>query len=683
MDDTTAVPLIVHSAARDAAEALNALLRRAGIAAHCTWIPALQDLPEALEQINPELLLCCPRGTDDVRQVAAARDQVSSILPLIAIREQVDEQRIAEDMALGARDTVSLQQPARVHAVIARELHFFRLERTLNATLRASQDYRSQLEVVLQRSNDAIAHIQEGILVDANAAWLELFGFVESTGLVGQPVMDFFEASTHAPLKAALAACLQGRWSNHTLKAGAILGDGSVVPLELALALGEFEGEPGVRLIVAAQKRDDQQLAQELESAVRSDQGTGLLMRRHLLSALQERVQQPIAGGVRYLACIRPDRFGVLERDLGVLNSEQLLIALANIVRGLLGPHDIAGHFGGTSLMLLLERGNQRDVEAWCENLIDRVAKQAFQIGTQSLHATCTVGLAALTSTKPDVNQSAMDALDAMRRGRERGGNQMISVDRADNDTRVQAYDQVWVKHIKSALMENRFRLVQQPIASLAGGEQKIFDVAIRMLDVQRKEVLPSEFLPAAARNDLMKNIDRWVIGASLSFVAKTKPDLLFVRLSRDSAVDGSLSQWLDTQLKSTLAEPQRLCLQITEEVASRHLQQTTQLVTALRARGLRFALEHYGTGAQSQGLIGVLPMDFVKIDGSLMQGLAGSPDLQKRVRAIAEAAGKHNIQTVAERIEDANTMAVVWQLGVQYIQGYFVHAPEEVVLKS
>jgi EAL domain-containing protein (putative c-di-GMP-specific phosphodiesterase class I) len=75
--------------------------------------------------------------------------------------------------------------------------------------------------------------------------------------------------------------------------------------------------------------------------------------------------------------------------------------------------------------------------------------------------------------------------------------------------------------------------------------------------------------------------------------------------------------------------------------------------------------------------------MDFVKVDGALMQGLAGSPELQRRVRAIAEAAAAHNVLTVAERIEDANTMAVVWQLGVQYIQGYFVHAPEEVVLKS
>jgi EAL domain-containing protein (putative c-di-GMP-specific phosphodiesterase class I) len=276
-----------------------------------------------------------------------------------------------------------------------------------------------------------------------------------------------------------------------------------------------------------------------------------------------------------------------------------------------------------------------------------------------------------------------MDALDAARRGRERGGNQTVSLNRADNDTRVQAYDQVWVKHIKAALMENRFRLVQQPIASLSGGEQKIFDVAIRMLDGQGREVLPSEFLPAAARNDLMKTIDRWVIGASLSFIAKRKPDLLFVRLSRDSAVDATLPQWLDTQLKSTLATPACLCLQITEEVALRQPRETTLLANELRARGVKFAIEHYGADALADSLIGTVPMDFVKVDGALMQGLAGNPELQRRVRAIAEAAAAHNVLTVAERIEDANTMAVVWQLGVQYIQGYFVHAPEEVVLKS
>jgi EAL domain-containing protein (putative c-di-GMP-specific phosphodiesterase class I)/GGDEF domain-containing protein len=683
LNDTTAVPLIVHSATREAVEALNGLLRRSGVAAHCTWIPSAQDIPDALEQINPEMLICYLGAGDELQAVTSKRDQSASLIPLIVVREQVDERLIAEDMAQGARDTVSLQQPSRLQAVVTRELHAFRIERTLNATLRAAQDYRSQLEVVLQRSNDAIAQVQEGILVNANAAWLELFGFVEATGLVGQPVMDLFEEATHAPLKGALTACLQGRWENHPLKAGAVLGDGSVVPLELMLAVGEYEGEPSVRLIVPARKRDDQQLADELEIAVQSDPGTGLLTRRPLLSALQERLEVPVAGGVRYLVCVRPDKFSHIERDLGILASEQLLIGFANIVRSLLLPHDIAGHFGGTTLLLLLERGNGRDVEAWCEHLVERVGKYSFPVEGQAVHATCTTGMAMIPTSSADFNSCAMEALESLRRGRTRGGNQVVSIDRADNDTRVQAYDQVWVKHIKAALMENRFRLVQQPVAALGGGERKIYDMAIRMLDTQGKEVLPSEFLPAAARNDLLKNIDRWVIGASLSFVSKRKPDLAFVRVSRDSALDPALPQWLEMQLKSTLAEAPRLCLQVTEEVATRHPQQTLALANSVRARGLRFAIEHFGSDGEWRNLIQTLPLDFVKIDGSLMQGLTGSLELQQKVKALAEAAAKKNIQTVAERIEDANTMAVVWQLGVQYIQGYFVHSPEEVVLKS
>src|SRR6185437_1504375 len=292
-------------------------------------------------------------------------------------------------------------------------------------------------------------------------------------------------------------------------------------------------------------------------------------------------------------------------------------------------------------------------------------------------------GIGVVPLAKPDLNSAVLDALEALRRGREQGGNQMATVDRADNDTRVQAYDQIWVKHIKAALMENRFRLNQQPIAALGSGSIKMFDVAIRMLDNQGKEILPSEFLPAASRNDLLKNIDRWVIGAALSFASKRKPELLFVRLSRDSAFDSSLLKWLEQQLKATAAPASRLCLQITEEVAAKYLQQTQEVVKELRSRGLRFALEHFGTGRDPQALLANLQIDYIKIDGSLMQGLAASPELQQRVREIVQLATKRGVQTVAEHVEDANTMAVIWQLGVQYIQGYFVHAPEEVILKS
>src|SRR5262249_46312045 len=154
------------------------------------------------------------------------------------------------------------------------------------------------------------------------------------------------------------------------------------------------------------------------------------------------------------------------------------------------------------------------------------------------------------------------------------GGNQSCLVDKADADTRVQSYDAVWVKHIRAALMENRFRLVQQPVATLVGGDSQMFDVLVRMIDAQGKDVLPSEFMPAAERNDLVKNIDRWVVSAAFTFAVQRKPGCLFVRLSRGSAIDPSLLAWLDLQLQVSKVDPQRICIQVTEDIAAKNVQE-------------------------------------------------------------------------------------------------------------
>ena len=213
----------------------------------------------------------------------------------------------------------------------------------------------------------------------------------------------------------------------------------------------------------------------------------------------------------------------------------------------------------------------------------------------------------------------------------------MYAVDKSDTDTRVQAYDKIWVKHIKSALMENRFRLVQQPIASLLGEDKGMFDVLVRMLDEQGNEVLPAEFIAAAERNDLMKNIDRWVIGASMSFAANRKASCIFVRVSKDTILDKSLIGWLDTQLKSLKIEPKRLCIQVTEESRCSTCGRPTNWRDSLRKLGFRFALEHFGTGRDPLKLLTGIGMNFIKIDGSLMQGLVD----QSAAAAAREGPGR------------------------------------------
>ena len=155
------------------------------------------------------------------------------------------------------------------------------------------------------------------------------------------------------------------------------------------------------------------------------------------------------------------------------------------------------------------------------------------------------------------------------------------------------------------------------------------------------------------------------------------------MRLSRESVKEESFLDWLDNHLRTSRAEPERLCFQVTEESAASYVTQVKALASALRERRFRFALESFGGGRDSLGMLDSVPLDFVKIDGAVIQGLAADSQLQQRVRALVDAAQKRSVQTIGERVEDANTMAVLWQLGVQFIQGYFVNEPEEVVLSA
>jgi len=619
---------------------------------------------------------------EELTAAIGIRNQLAPEVPLLLLASDASEARIAAAMALGARDVITLASPQRLQAVVLRELGAAGTQRTLAASVRSERTARIQLDTVLERSNDAIIQVQEGIVIEANPAWLELCGVVE--GVAGQPVMDLFEDSTHAALRGALAACLQGRWNNHPLRANAQLADGTVLPVEISLALGEHEGEPCVRLVVPSRPHSE---AKTIEKAApvapRPDPGAGLMRRSELLPALAERLATPSPGGMRCLALLRIDKFAPLERVLGATASEVVLIEVGRLLKETLHPKELVGRFGGTRFLALLERGNEHDISAWSERLVARVQKHVMRVRDKSVSVTCTIGLSVVTPGEVDVDAVINDAQECARKGLARGGNQSLSSDRADADSRVMSYDNVWVKHIKAALMENRFRLVQQPIASLQGDDPGMFDVLVRMIDAQGKEVLPSEFMAAAGRNDLLKNIDRWVVGASLSFAAQKKPTCLFVRLSRETARDTSFVSWLDNHLRSSKAEPQRLCFQITEESATSYVPQVKTLATALRERKFRFAIEGFGSGRDSMGLLESVPLDFVKIDGTLIQHLAADQQVQLRVRVLVDAARKRAIQTIGERVEDANTMAVLWQLGVQYIQGYFVNEPEEVVLRA
>jgi len=207
-----------------------------------------------------------------------------------------------------------------------------------------------------------------------------------------------------------------------------------------------------------------------------------------------------------------------------------------------------------------------------------------------------------------------------------------------------------------------------------------MYDTVLRMIDAQGDELPATEFMPAATRNRMLRAIDRWVIGATLRFVASTVVDCVFVKLSSESLIDKTLMEWLGKAVQSSGVAHGKLCFQVSEEDAAQYLAQTKTLAEHLRMQGHEFAIEHFGIGHDSARVLASTPMHYLKIDGSLMQSLGSDAALRERVRGFIEAANKRKIATIAERVEDANTMAILFQLGVGYVQGHYLHEPEVVL---
>ena len=178
----------------------------------------------------------------------------------------------------------------------------------------------------------------------------------------------------------------------------------------------------------------------------------------------------------------------------------------------------------------------------------------------------------------------------------------------------------------------------------------------------------------------MMKNIDRWMVAAAIDFCRNNEADRVFVRLSRQSVMDGTTGEWIQQKLDEDDFDCSRLVVQIPERDCAKQVKQTHSLVSRLRTLGVGFAIEHYGVDTQRFQILDMLKPDYIKIDGELVHTLMTDNSMQAVVGSIVAAAKKRNIRTVAERVENANAMAALFQLGLDFMQGHYVHEPEVVL---
>ena len=676
---SASIPLIVLSCRQEDAEIINRAMRDGGHAAHCHWLESLDRLAETVHVTDAQLIwVFCDSFAQDIETVARMRDNIQKTLPLIGVSRDLDETMIARALLVGAHDLISTKHPQRVVRVAERELRTYRLERALSTSLHSARQYQEQLRTFMDGSDDAIAHVTEGIVTDANPIWAELFER-DPDDMTG-PVMDLFDASSHAAIKGALVASQRGRWSDEPLRLVAITGSGSKLSLDVGLQAALFDGEPAVKFSIIRDQTADEEPEEAVNRAVSADHSTGLYHRCRLTQIIEERLHAGATTGTRALAYIRPDKFAEIADSVGPVASEELLIQFADILKEAAHGNDVCGRFGGTEFAMWVERGTIRDVESWADGIVASIAEAIFECASNTLSLTCTIGLADVGPNMSNVEELFRGAQRASRRGRQCGGNQTVLEETSDESTRVQRFDELWVSQIKNALVENRFQLARLSIASLHGEQRALFDTVVKMKDAQGDEISASTFLPVAERNGMMRSIDRWVVDAALKAAGESSVDAVFVRLSTDSILDPEFMPWLTRCVQTANVASSQLCFQIAEEVLNQHLKHSIKLAKQLRDAGFGFAISNFGVGRDPARLLRQVAVDYVKIDGSLMQQLGKSQSCQARVQTLVQEASAAGIATIAERVEDANTMAVLFQLGVGYVQGHYVHEPEVVL---
>ncbi len=731
MSPRSALPVLVVAQSQNDAELLNSTLRNAGHAVRPIWAASMDDAEKSLKQQKPDLILCSTSvPAAPFKDMVRLRDMTLPNVPIIAIGKSLSPAIVAEIINTGARDLVSMDQIEHLQAVVSRELEVLQLARDFEQTSIKLHSYEQRIDLVVKESKDAISYVHDGIILSANPAFLALFGHKGGDDIEGTPILELFEAESQGPLKEALKVAGKGQDAGRLTVKGKHAG-GKSFNTTLEFAKVEVDGESAIAISIRSdqgakqanvqkqqaqelaikvhskaqehmdqfkeqidqQKEQIDQLTQKLAASVQQlttyrnlDLFTGLMNRTYFLETLAAAMQRLPKDGVLGLVIIKPDKFTAVAEKVGVLASDTIIKALADLIRSLSAKEDRIARFGGTVFMALVVRPKIKDVAEWADRLRTTASSRIFQAGDKSTNLTVSLSYVEVDANRNNIEKLLEDAEQAHRSALQAGGNKVVGWTPPTVDAEGRVTDTEWQRRLTEALKNNKFILAFQPVASLTGENTDLHDVLVRMRGDKDEEIPPNDFLPAAERINMMTAIDRWILESSITVlkerITQGRNSSLFVRLSDQSLTDKGLLPWIEKLLAGAKnVPPGNLVFEIPEKSAEKYLTDTRTFAESVRKLKCRFALEHFGIGHDPLHTLELIKdVDFLKIDGSISAVLATDPKKHEMVKTVVKKAQDSGIKTVAERVEKPETMAVLYTLGIEFIQGNIVQEAEVVM---
>ncbi|WP_148716349.1 EAL domain-containing protein [Chitinolyticbacter meiyuanensis] len=408
------------------------------------------------------------------------------------------------------------------------------------------------------------------------------------------------------------------------------------------------------------------------------DELTGLTNRRGFMAALataRDLVQE--YGEARVVMQLDLDQFKLVNDTCGHQAGDELLRQLAQKFREHLPEGVLVGRLGGDEFGILVENADERYAQQLAQNVLLALEQYRFVWGDRPFVVTGSMGLVRM-DREMCAPQDVMSRADvACYAAKEAGRNRFAWYRGSAENLEGRHNELQLLATLRQAAEQDWFRLYFQPIVPTdpARGEPH-FEVLLRLVDEDGRVISPGAFIPAAERYDLMATIDRWVIAHAIDVLQGCPAStMLSVNLSSKSLNRQTLNFVME-RLDHSGVTPQRICFEITETSAIANIQESTQFIDALRARGCRFALDDFGSGFSSFTYLKNLPVDYLKIDGSLIRDVVDDAVSRHMVIAVNEIAHAMGRKTIAEYVESEAIVEVLREIGVDYLQGYHIGMP-------
>jgi diguanylate cyclase (GGDEF)-like protein/PAS domain S-box-containing protein len=627
---------------------------------------------------------------DLARLQARLRDHLAGLTPLFESTHRM-RRRDGEWRWVTCRARALLDGHGRLRRLVGVEADITEQKVYEEALFREKES----AQITLQSIGDGVVTTTADCMVEyINPVAEELTGWKadDAAGRHVDEIFRGFHEETCEPIENPVASAIKRNRSIKSVRPSLLIRrDGNELYIEsTASPIRNDRGEVTGGVLVFHDVSESRELNRRLSYHASHDLLTGLVNRREFEARLERALKSARARETAYaLLYVDIDQFKIINDSCGHGAGDTLLSQVGALLKGRIRWRDTVARLGGDEFGLLLESCSQEEAVKTAEQLREAIREHRFSWDDRTFRLGASIGVVAITDDSETVATLLNAADSACQAAKEAGRNRIHTYRQNDIDLMRRRREMQWAARINNALEENRFDLYRMTIAPLQAEEAGAhYELLLRMRDENGQLVSPDLFIAAAERYGLIANIDRWVVEHAFRWLVSEADErerlaLCSINLSGHSLADNEFLPFVVRQFQRSGLDASKICFEITETAAIHSFAQASRFINALKELGCKFALDDFGTGLSSFGYLKHFPVDFIKIDGSFVKEMLHDPIDREMVRSINEIGHLTGKKVIAEWAENAEIIAMLRGMGIDYAQGYGIAEPRRVLMTA